>query len=125
MFAAGHFHCLLFASHDSCNDDIFTRSKPVYLVDYHCYKAADRCVESLLKCWWRISEIALVNTERAAECCFVKCRHSRSLTVAYLNPCSLKMPMERFRSLSRASGAFTEQSLDFQERIIERSGLGD
>ena len=39
--------------------------------------------------------------------------------------CSLKMSQDKFRILSKASGVFTEQSLEFQEKIMERSGLGD
>jgi len=39
--------------------------------------------------------------------------------------CSLKMPQDKFKHLSKISGVFTEQSLDFQEKIMERSGLGD
>lgn len=58
---------------------IMTRSKPVYLVDYHCFKA----------------------------------------------PANLKMPQDKFKHLSGVSGVFSEQSLEFQEKIMERSGLGD
>lgn len=35
------------------------------------------------------------------------------------------MPQDKFKHLSKISGVFTEQSLDFQEKIMERSGLGD
>jgi len=38
---------------------IMTRSKPVYLVDYHCYKAPARSAASLLtlpKFWQRLGE---------------------------------------------------------------------
>jgi 3-ketoacyl-CoA synthase len=39
--------------------------------------------------------------------------------------CSLKMPQDKFKHLSGVSGVFSEQSLEFQEKIMERSGLGD
>ncbi|CAL8469239.1 g8780 [Coccomyxa elongata] len=58
---------------------VFTRSKPVYLLDYHCYKPPDE----------------------------------------------LKMPHAKFLQLSRDCKKFTEKSMDFQNKIIERSGLGD
>ncbi|CAL5229859.1 g13269 [Coccomyxa viridis] len=58
---------------------LFARSKPVYLIDYHCYKPPDR----------------------------------------------LKMPHQTFLELSKNCGAFTEKSMEFQTKIIERSGLGD
>lgn len=43
----------------------------------------------------------------------------------FLPLCSLTMSQDRFRNLSRGSGVFTEQSMEFQEKIMERSGLGD
>ncbi|KAK9811672.1 hypothetical protein WJX72_008053 [[Myrmecia] bisecta] len=58
---------------------VLTRAKPVYLIDYHCYKAPDR----------------------------------------------LKCSQDLFREGTRACKAFTDQSLEFQEKIMERSGLGD
>ncbi|KAG8389935.1 hypothetical protein BUALT_Bualt01G0030600 [Buddleja alternifolia] len=58
---------------------ITTRPRPVYLVDYSCYKAPD----------------------------------------------SLKAPYERFMRHSRLTGDFDESSLEFQRKILERSGLGD
>ncbi|EIE21149.1 hypothetical protein COCSUDRAFT_48294 [Coccomyxa subellipsoidea C-169] len=65
---------------------VFSRSKPVYLLDYHCYKPPDE----------------------------------------------LKMPHAKFLDLSRDCKAifttflkFTEKSMEFQRKIIERSGLGD
>ncbi|KAL3840302.1 hypothetical protein ACJIZ3_024893 [Penstemon smallii] len=58
---------------------IMTRPKPVYLVDYSCYRAPD----------------------------------------------SLKAPYERFMKHSRLTGDFDESSLEFQRKILERSGLGD
>ena len=39
--------------------------------------------------------------------------------------CSLEMSHEKFRKLSRESGVFSDVSMDFQEKIMERSGLGD
>lgn len=35
------------------------------------------------------------------------------------------MSQDKFRYLSRESGVFTDLSLEFQEKIMERSGLGD
>ena len=35
------------------------------------------------------------------------------------------MSQEKFRRLSKDSGVFNDQSLEFQEKIMERSGLGD
>ncbi|KAG8389951.1 hypothetical protein BUALT_Bualt01G0032900 [Buddleja alternifolia] len=58
---------------------ITTRPRPVYLVDYSCYRAPD----------------------------------------------SLKAPYERFMRHSRLTGDFDESSLEFQRKILERSGLGD
>lgn len=58
---------------------VLTRTKPVYLINYHCYKPPD----------------------------------------------SLKMSRDRFTNLSIKSQMFNEQSLQFQEKIMERSGLGD
>ncbi|KAL3157470.1 Ataxin 2-like [Trebouxia sp. C0010 RCD-2024] len=58
---------------------VLTRTKPVYLMNYHCYKAPD----------------------------------------------SLMMSRDRFRDLSIKSQMFNEQSLEFQEKIMQRSGLGD
>ncbi|XP_057794000.1 3-ketoacyl-CoA synthase 4-like [Salvia miltiorrhiza] len=58
---------------------IMTRPRPVYLVDYSCYRAPD----------------------------------------------SLKAPYDRFMKHSRLTGDFDESSLEFQRKILERSGLGD
>ncbi|KAK6792923.1 hypothetical protein RDI58_012004 [Solanum bulbocastanum] len=58
---------------------IMTRPRPVYLVDYSCYKAPEH----------------------------------------------LKAPYERFMQHSRLTGDFDESSLEFQRKILERSGLGD
>ncbi|KAL2538327.1 3-ketoacyl-CoA synthase 4 [Forsythia ovata] len=58
---------------------IMTRPRPVYLVDYSCYRA----------------------------------------------PENLKAPFHRFMEHSRLTGDFDESSLDFQRKILERSGLGD
>ncbi|KAL6574325.1 Protein Nef [Orobanche hederae] len=58
---------------------IMTRPRPVYLVDYSCYRAPD----------------------------------------------SLKVPFGRFMEHSRLTGDFDESSLEFQRKILERSGLGD
>lgn len=35
------------------------------------------------------------------------------------------MSHEKFRKLSKESGVFTDLSMEFQEKIMERSGLGD
>ncbi len=35
------------------------------------------------------------------------------------------MSHEKFRKLSKESGVFTDVSMEFQEKIMERSGLGD
>ena len=37
----------------------------------------------------------------------------------------LKMPHSKFLQLSEDCKAFTEKSMEFQRKIIERSGLGD
>lgn len=58
---------------------ILTRPKPVYLIDYACYRAPDH----------------------------------------------LKAPYERFMKHSRLTGDFDESSLEFQRKILERSGLGE
>ncbi|KAL0351866.1 UNVERIFIED_CONTAM: 3-ketoacyl-CoA synthase 4 [Sesamum calycinum] len=58
---------------------IMTRPRPVYLVDYSCYRPPD----------------------------------------------SLKAPFDRFMEHSRLQGDFDESSLEFQRKILERSGLGD
>ncbi|CAA0843390.1 3-ketoacyl-CoA synthase 4 [Striga hermonthica] len=58
---------------------IMTRPRPVYLVDYSCYRP----------------------------------------------PEALKAPYERFMTHSRLTGDFDESSLEFQRKILERSGLGD
>jgi 3-ketoacyl-CoA synthase len=58
---------------------IMTRPRPVYLVDYHCYRAPDH--------------------------------H--------------KAPYSQFMEHSRLTGDFDESSLEFQRKILERSGLGE
>eukprot|EP00891_Asterochloris_glomerata_P003272 jgi/Astpho2/3272/e_gw1.00053.8.1_t len=58
---------------------VLTRKKPVYLVDYHCYKPPNR----------------------------------------------MKATRQAFKDGSRASQMFDERALDFQEKILDRSGLGD
>ncbi|CAI9755872.1 unnamed protein product [Fraxinus pennsylvanica] len=58
---------------------IMTRPRPVYLVDYSCYRA----------------------------------------------PENLKAPFSRFMEHSQLTGDFDESSLEFQRKILERSGLGD
>ncbi|XP_050267473.1 3-ketoacyl-CoA synthase 4-like [Quercus robur] len=58
---------------------IMTRPKPVYLVDYSCYKPPDH----------------------------------------------LKAPSHSFMEHSRLTGDFDDSSLEFQRKILERSGLGD
>ncbi|KAJ8762318.1 hypothetical protein K2173_007475 [Erythroxylum novogranatense] len=58
---------------------IVTRPRPVFLVDYSCYRAPD----------------------------------------------TLKAPRHRFMEHSRLTGDFEESSLEFQRKILERSGLGD
>ncbi|XP_059638061.1 3-ketoacyl-CoA synthase 4 [Cornus florida] len=58
---------------------IMTRPRPVYLVDYACYRASD----------------------------------------------NLKAPYHRFMEHSRLTGDFDESSLEFQRKILERSGLGE
>ncbi|GAV90758.1 FAE1_CUT1_RppA domain-containing protein [Cephalotus follicularis] len=55
------------------------RSRPVYLVDFSCYKPDDK----------------------------------------------LKMPVDSFLKMTEESGAFEEDTLQFQRRITSRSGLGD
>lgn len=37
----------------------------------------------------------------------------------------LKVTKQLFVDLSRSSGAFGEKAMEFQERIMARSGLGD
>lgn len=58
---------------------IMTRPRPVYLVDYSCYRAPDH----------------------------------------------LKAPFDRFMMHSSLTGDFDESSLEFQRKILERSGLGE
>ncbi|XVE69876.1 hypothetical protein DITRI_Ditri10aG0026700 [Diplodiscus trichospermus] len=58
---------------------IMTRPRPVFLVDYSCYRAPDH----------------------------------------------LKAPYGRFLEHSRLTGDFDESSLEFQRKILERSGLGE
>lgn len=58
---------------------IMTRPRPVYLVDYACYRAPDQ----------------------------------------------LKAPATSFMEHSRLNGHFDDSSLEFQRKILERSGLGD
>ncbi|KAK8297723.1 hypothetical protein V6Z12_D05G207600 [Gossypium hirsutum] len=58
---------------------IMTRPRPVYLVDYSCYRAPDH----------------------------------------------LKAPYGRFMEHSKLTGDFDESSLEFQRKILERSGLGE
>ncbi|XP_051123999.1 3-ketoacyl-CoA synthase 4 isoform X2 [Andrographis paniculata] len=58
---------------------IMTRPRPVYLVEYSCYRPPD----------------------------------------------SLKAPLSKFMKHSRLTGDFDESSLEFQRKILERSGLGD
>ncbi|XP_073284851.1 3-ketoacyl-CoA synthase 4-like, partial [Primulina huaijiensis] len=58
---------------------IMTRPRPVYLVDYFCYRGPD----------------------------------------------SLKAPSQSFMEHSRLVGDFDESSIEFQRKILERSGLGD
>ncbi|GMI89745.1 3-ketoacyl-CoA synthase 4 [Hibiscus trionum] len=58
---------------------VMTRPRPVYLVDYSCYRAPDH----------------------------------------------LKAPYGRFLQHSRLTGDFDESSLEFQRKILERSGLGE
>ncbi|KAH7567259.1 hypothetical protein ACOSP7_010939 [Xanthoceras sorbifolium] len=58
---------------------IVTRPRPVYLVDYACYRPPDE----------------------------------------------LKAPYEKFMTHSRLQGDFDENSLEFQRKILERSGLGE
>ncbi len=58
---------------------IMSRPRPVYLVDYSCYRAPD----------------------------------------------NLKAPHARFMEHSRLTGDFDDSSLEFQRKILERSGLGE
>ncbi|KAF4357275.1 hypothetical protein F8388_002783 [Cannabis sativa] len=58
---------------------IMSRPRPIYLVDYSCYRAPDH----------------------------------------------LKAPYNRFLEHSRLTGDFDESSLEFQRKILERSGLGE
>ncbi|GAV67233.1 FAE1_CUT1_RppA domain-containing protein/ACP_syn_III_C domain-containing protein [Cephalotus follicularis] len=58
---------------------IMTRPRPVYLLDYSCYRPGDH----------------------------------------------LKAPFDRFMEHSRLTGDFDESSLEFQRKILERSGLGE
>ncbi|KAK4276577.1 hypothetical protein QN277_014709 [Acacia crassicarpa] len=58
---------------------IMTRPRPVYLVDFACYRPPDH----------------------------------------------LKAPFHRFMEHSRLTGDFDDSSLEFQRKILERSGLGD
>nr|XP_043635576.1 3-ketoacyl-CoA synthase 4 [Erigeron canadensis] len=58
---------------------IMTRPKPVYLIDYACYRPPDH----------------------------------------------LKAPYERFMRHSRLTGDFDDSALEFQRKILERSGLGE
>ena len=58
---------------------IATRSRPVYLLGFHCYKA----------------------------------------------PAHLKVTYDWFMNHSRKSGAFNDESLAFQEKVLSRSGLGE
>ncbi|XP_065847403.1 3-ketoacyl-CoA synthase 4 [Euphorbia lathyris] len=58
---------------------LMARRRPVYLVDYACYRAPD----------------------------------------------NLKAPFHRFMEHSRLTGDFDESSLEFQRKILERSGLGE
>lgn len=58
---------------------IMTRPRPVFLVDYSCYRAPD----------------------------------------------NLKAPFGRFMKHSRLTGDFDDSSLEFQRKILERSGLGE
>jgi len=58
---------------------IMTRPRPVYLIDYSCYRAPDH----------------------------------------------LKAPFNQFMEHSRLTGDFDDTSLEFQRKILERSGLGE
>ncbi|TMW96755.1 3-ketoacyl-CoA synthase 11-like [Solanum pennellii] len=58
---------------------IVTRPRPVYLVDFNCYKPSE----------------------------------------------AFKCTMQTFMDQSKLTGAFSEENLDFQRRILQRSGLGD
>ncbi|KAK3009757.1 hypothetical protein RJ639_014275 [Escallonia herrerae] len=58
---------------------IMTRPRPVYLVDYSCYRAPDH----------------------------------------------LKAPYSQFMEHSKLTGDFDESALEFQQKILERSGLGE
>ncbi|KAL3573208.1 hypothetical protein D5086_027112 [Populus alba] len=58
---------------------IMTRPRPVYLIDYSCYRAPDH----------------------------------------------LKAPLNQFMEHSRLTGDFDDTSLEFQRKILERSGLGE
>ncbi|KAL6779764.1 PKS3 [Auxenochlorella protothecoides x Auxenochlorella symbiontica] len=58
---------------------IFTRKRPVYLLNYHCFKPDD----------------------------------------------SLKVSYKYFMEHSERIGAFTPESLEFQRKVLERSGLGE
>ncbi|XP_010539905.1 PREDICTED: 3-ketoacyl-CoA synthase 4 [Tarenaya hassleriana] len=58
---------------------VMTRPRPVYLVDYSCYRPPDH----------------------------------------------LKAPFNRFMEHSRLTGDFEESALEFQRKILERSGLGE
>ncbi|XP_043699617.1 3-ketoacyl-CoA synthase 4-like [Telopea speciosissima] len=43
----------------------------------------------------------------------------------YLPPSELKVPFEKFMKHSKLTGDFDESSLEFQRKILERSGLGE
>ncbi|KAG5526647.1 hypothetical protein RHGRI_032797 [Rhododendron griersonianum] len=62
-----------------CTMYVLTRPKPVYLVDYCCYRPPDH----------------------------------------------LQAPFHRFMEHSKLTGDFDESSLEFQRKILERSGLGE
>jgi 3-ketoacyl-CoA synthase len=95
---------------------VLTRAKPVYLRDFHVFKPPNECVltdDHTLPC----------NRALCRACCSAV-PHLTCIPVGTLI-CRLKISRDLFVELSKKSGVFSEKAMQFQERIMEKSGLGD
>lgn len=93
---------------------VLTRAKPVYLRDFHVFKAPDECAPPR-PCRWLLQSSS----------CADRTPPSDSSLTQSLTMCRLKITHDMFVELSKKSGVFSDNAMQFQERIMEKSGLGD
>lgn len=118
---------------------LFTRTRPVYLMNYYCYKPPP---EYVVPCgcffWFRggVGEGAAGNgwsslarpVVLSAPCTAVGPEDCGSIHIHdpgfSLRLCRLKVTHEYFMEHSKKIGVFSEDSLEFQRKVLAVSGLG-